>query len=47
MDGGVGALDALAEGLTQDSLSLHADTLNAIDDNESAIGHTEGSGDLG
>jgi len=40
-------LDALGKSLAQDSLGLDTDTLNAIDDNESTIGDTEGSSNFG
>lgn len=40
-------LDALAEGLTEDSLGLNADTVDGVDDDESTIGDTEGGRDLG
>lgn len=40
-------LDALSEGLAKDGLGLDADSLNAVDDDESSIGDTEGGGDLG
>ena len=40
-------LDLLGKGLTEDSLSLHANTLDVIDDDKSAISDTESSGDLG
>jgi len=36
-------LDPLRERLTKDSLGLHADTFNAIDDDESTISDTESS----
>lgn len=39
-------LDTLGQGLTKDSLGLDADTLNAIDDDESTIGDTECGRDL-
>mmetsp|Transcript_65773 Transcript_65773/g.146809 ORF Transcript_65773/g.146809 Transcript_65773/m.146809 type:complete len:343 (-) Transcript_65773:41-1069(-) len=39
-------LDALAKSLAKDSLGLHADTLDAIDDNEGTVGHAERSGHL-
>ena len=39
-------LDSLRQSLTQDSLGLDTDTVNAIDDDESTIGDTEGSGDF-
>mmetsp|Transcript_14922 Transcript_14922/g.26360 ORF Transcript_14922/g.26360 Transcript_14922/m.26360 type:complete len:806 (-) Transcript_14922:95-2512(-) len=38
--------DTLGKSLTKDSLSLDADTLNAINDDESTIGNTESSGNL-
>mmetsp|Transcript_42646 Transcript_42646/g.56307 ORF Transcript_42646/g.56307 Transcript_42646/m.56307 type:complete len:802 (-) Transcript_42646:104-2509(-) len=40
-------LDLLGKSLTEDSLGLHADTLDVIDDDESTVGDTEGGGDLG
>ena len=40
-------LDLLRESLTEDSLSLHTDTFDVIDDDEGTISDTEGSGDLG
>jgi hypothetical protein len=40
-------LDLLTEGLTEHGFGLHADTLDVIDDDESAIGDTEGSGNFG
>lgn len=40
-------LDALTKGLAEHSLGLHADTLDGVDDDESTVGDTEGSSDLG
>jgi hypothetical protein len=40
-------LDALGEGLAQDGLGLDADALDAVDDDEGAVGDAEGGGDLG
>lgn len=40
------ALDTLGKGLTEHSLGLHADTLNAVDDNKGTISHTERSSHL-
>jgi len=39
-------LDLLTESLTEDGLSLDANTFDVIDDDESTIGDTEGSSDL-
>ena len=39
-------LNLLSKSLTEDSLGLHTDTLDVIDDNESTIGDTKGGGDL-
>ena len=39
-------LDLLGEGLTEDGLSLHTDTFDVIDDDESTISDTKGSGDF-
>ena len=39
-------LDLLGKGLTEDSLGLHADTLDVIDDDKSAISDTESGGNL-
>jgi hypothetical protein len=39
-------LDLLSEGLTENSLSLHADTFDVIDDDEGTISDTKGSSDL-
>jgi len=39
-------LDLLTESLTEDSLSLHANTFDVIDDDEGTISDTEGSSDL-
>jgi len=39
-------LDLLSEGLSEDSLGLDANTFDVIDDNESSISDTEGSGDF-
>jgi len=39
-------LDLLTEGLSEDGLGLDADTFDVIDDDEGAIGDTEGSGDF-
>ena len=39
--------DALTERLAQDGLGLHAHTLDAVDDDESAVGDAERGGDLG
>ena len=44
--GGCGSLDALAHGLAQHSLGLHAHALDAVDDDERAVGDTESGGDL-
>jgi len=38
--------DTLTEGLTQDGFGLHADGLDAIDDDQSSVSDTEGRGDL-
>jgi len=40
-------LDTLTKSLAQDSLSLDADTFDGVDDDESTIGDTESSSDLG
>ena len=40
-------LNLFSESLSQDGLSLDGDTLNVIDDDESTIGDSEGSGDFG
>merc|ERR1712165_468552 len=40
-------LDLLAEGLTEDSLGLHANTFDVIDDDKSTICDTKGSCDFG
>jgi len=40
-------LDLLGKGLTEDSLSLDAHTFDVIDDDESTVSDTEGSGHLG
>jgi hypothetical protein len=39
-------LDTFSKSLTQDSLGLHANTFDAIDNDESTIGHTESSSNL-
>ena len=40
-------LNLLREGLTEDGLGLHADTLDVVDDDKGTVGDTEGGGDLG
>lgn len=40
-------LDALTESLTEHSLSLHAHAFNGVNDDESAVGDTQGGSDLG
>jgi hypothetical protein len=40
-------LDLLLESLTEDSLSLDADTLDVVDDHKGTVSDTEGSSDLG
>ena len=39
-------LDTLTESLTEDSLGLHAHTLDGVDDDESTVSDTESGGDL-
>ena len=39
-------LDLLTESLSQDSLSLHSDTFDVIDDDESTIGDSQCGGNL-
>jgi hypothetical protein len=39
-------LDLLTESLSEHSLSLYADTLDVIDDDESTIGNSQSGGDL-
>jgi hypothetical protein len=40
-------LDPLRERLAEDSLRLHADTVDGVDDDEGAVGDTERGGNLG
>lgn len=40
-------LDALAEGLAEHSLGLHAHTLNAVHDDEGTVGDAEGGSHFG
>ena len=44
---GWGALDALSHGLAQHGLGLHAHALDAVDDDERAVGDAQSGGDLG
>lgn len=40
-------LDTLGKSLTEDSLSLNANTFNTVDDDKSTVGDTESSSDFG
>lgn len=40
-------LDTFTQGLSEDGLGLDADTFNGVDDDQGAIGDSQGSGDLG
>ena len=39
-------LDTFRDSLTEDSLCLHANTLDTVDDNEGTVSHTESSRDF-